>query len=518
MAIDPKLIDDLNSRRKKVILSGGQEKIDKRHEKGEMTARDRMGYLFEEGTFSEIGMHVRHNCHNFGMGKKEIPGDGVVSGFGLVDGRPVACAASDFLAQGGSLGYMHAMKIADAQKYALKAGIPMVTVNDSGGARLQEGVAALSGYAQVFYNNVLASGVVPQISMILGPCAGGAAYSPALTDFIIMRNSGNAGMYITGPKVIEQVTYEKCTMDDIGSAAIHATVSGNVHFVADSDAHAMDILKRLLSFLPSNNTEEPPHKLDTPLDLSADEGMSDLIPGDNRTPLDVQPIISRLVDNGDFLEVHKDFAKNVVVGFGRICGVVVGIIANQPNVKAGCLDIDSSDKAARFIRLCDCYSLPVVSLINSKGVAVPAVDEQAATIKATTQLLYAYAEATTAKVSIVTGNAIGQAYVAMGGKSNADVTYAWPGAVISALTPEAAVQVLYTDDLKADKKPALQSRAELEAKFAADVADGVAAAAAGMVDDVIDPAETRKYVIAALEMLSSKRESNPPKKHGNLPL
>ena len=370
----------------------------------------------------------------------------------------------------------------------------------------------------MFYNNVLASGVVPQISMILGPCAGGAAYSPALTDFIIMRNSGNAGMYITGPKVIEQVTYEKCTMDDIGSAAIHATVSGNVHFVADSDAHAMDILKRLLSFLPSNNTEEPPHKLDTPLDLSADEGMSDLIPGDNRTPLDVQPIISRLVDNGDFLEVHKDFAKNVVVGFGRICGVVVGIIANQPNVKAGCLDIDSSDKAARFIRLCDCYSLPVVSLINSKGVAVPAVDEQAATIKATTQLLYAYAEATTAKVSIVTGNAIGQAYVAMGGKSNADVTYAWPGAVISALTPEAAVQVLYTDDLKADKKPALQSRAELEAKFAADVADGVAAAAAGMVDDVIDPAETRKYVIAALEMLSSKRESNPPKKHGNLPL
>ena len=235
MAIDPKLIDDLNSRRKKVILSGGQEKIDKRHEKGEMTARDRMGYLFEEGTFSEIGMHVRHNCHNFGMGKKEIPGDGVVSGFGLVDGRPVACAASDFLAQGGSLGYMHAMKIADAQKYALKAGIPMVTVNDSGGARLQEGVAALSGYAQVFYNNVLASGVVPQISMILGPCAGGAAYSPALTDFIIMRNSGNAGMYITGPKVIEQVTYEKCTMDDIGSAAIHATVSGTVTAIEERE-------------------------------------------------------------------------------------------------------------------------------------------------------------------------------------------------------------------------------------------------------------------------------------------
>ena len=351
MAIDPKLIDDLNSRRKKVILSGGQEKIDKRHEKGEMTARDRMGYLFEEGTFSEIGMHVRHNCHNFGMGKKEIPGDGVVSGFGLVNGRPVACAASDFLAQGGSLGYMHAMKIADAQKYALKAGIPMVTVNDSGGARLQEGVAALSGYAQVFYNNVLASGVVPQISMILGPCAGGAAYSPALTDFIIMRNSGNAGMYITGPKVIEQVTYEKCTMDDIGSAAIHATVSGNVHFVADSDAHAMDILKRLLSFLPSNNTEEPPHKLDTPLDLSADEGMSDLIPGDNRTPLDVQPIISRLVDDLLFL-VRLDIDPLQVgqeeISLSSMCKDLEAEVNNLPQISAVDFQTSVPQKDALF--------------------------------------------------------------------------------------------------------------------------------------------------------------------------
>ena len=476
MAIDPKLIDDLNSRRKKVILSGGQEKIDKRHEKGEMTARDRMGYLFEEGTFSEIGMHVRHNCHNFGMGKKEIPGDGVVSGFGLVDGRPVACAASDFLAQGGSLGYMHAMKIADAQKYALKAGIPMVTVNDSGGARLQEGVAALSGYAQVFYNNVLASGVVPQISMILGPCAGGAAYSPALTDFIIMRNSGNAGMYITGPKVIEQVTYEKCTMDDIGSAAIHATVSGNVHFVADSDAHAMDILKRLLSFLPSNNTEEPPHKLDTPLDLSADEGMSDLIPGDNRTPLDVQPIISRLVDNGDFLEVHKDFAKNVVVGFGRICGVVVGIIANQ---------------------------------------------ERGGIIRHGAKLIFAYSQATVPKVTLIMRKAYGGAYIAMCCKDlGADAVFAWPGAEIAVMGAEGAVPVLYGRELKAVEDPAEKAKrqGELLEEYREAFYNPYVAAGMGQITEVINPEETRAKIAFALRTLLNKKEVRPAKKHGNIPL
>ena len=521
MAIDPKLIDDLNSRRKKVILSGGQEKIDKRHEKGEMTARDRMGYLFEEGTFSEIGMHVRHNCHNFGMGKKEIPGDGVVSGFGLVDGRPVACAASDFLAQGGSLGYMHAMKIADAQKYALKAGIPMVTVNDSGGARLQEGVAALSGYAQVFYNNVLASGVVPQISMILGPCAGGAAYSPALTDFIIMRNSGNAGMYITGPKVIEQVTYEKCTMDDIGSAAIHATVSGNVHFVADSDAHAMDILKRLLSFLPSNNTEEPPHKLDTPLDLSADEGMSDLIPGDNRTPLDVQPIISRLVDNGDFLEVHKDFAKNVVVGFGRICGVVVGIIANQPNVKAGCLDIDSSDKAARFIRFCNAFNIPLVNLVDVPGFLPGKNQERGGIIRHGAKLIFAYSQATVPKVTLIMRKAYGGAYIAMCCKDlGADAVFAWPGAEIAVMGAEGAVPVLYGRELKAVEDPAEKAKrqGELLEEYREAFYNPYVAAGMGQITEVINPEETRAKIAFALRTLLNKKEVRPAKKHGNIPL
>lgn len=405
-------------------------------------------------------MHVRTTATTSAWKRRKSPANGVVSGFGLVNGRPVACAASDFLAQGGSLGYMHAMKIADAQKYSLKAGIPMVTVNDSGGARLQEGVAALSGYAQVFYNNVLASGVVPQISMILGPCAGGAAYSPALTDFIIMRNSGNAGMYITGPKVIEQVTYEKCTMDDIGSAAIHASVSGNVHFVADSDAHALDILKRLLSFLPANNTEEPPHKLDTPLDLSMDGGMNDLIPSDNRTPLDVQPIISRLVDNGDFLEVQKDFAKNIVVGFGRICGVVVGIIANQPNVKAGCLDIDSSDKAARFIRFCNAFNTPLVNLVDVPGFLPGKNQERGGIIRHGAKLIFAYSQSTVPKVTLIMRKAYGGAYIAMCCKDlGADAVFAWPGAEIAVMGAEGAVPVLYGRELKAVEDPAEKAKA-----------------------------------------------------------
>ena len=406
-------------------------------------------------------------------------------------------------------------------KGMLKNGIPMVTVNDSGGARLQEGVAALSGYAQVFYNNVLASGVVPQISMILGPCAGGAAYSPALTDFIIMRNSGNAGMYITGPKVIEQVTYEKCTMDDIGSAAIHATVSGNVHFVADSDAHAMDILKRLLSFLPSNNTEEPPHKLDTPLDLSADEGMSDLIPGDNRTPLDVQPIISRLVDNGDFLEVHKDFAKNVVVGFGRICGVVVGIIANQPNVKAGCLDIDSSDKAARFIRFCNAFNIPLVNLVDVPGFLPGKNQERGGIIRHGAKLIFAYSQATVPKVTLIMRKAYGGAYIAMCCKDlGADAVFAWPGAEIAVMGAEGAVPVLYGRELKAVEDPAEKAKrqGELLEEYREAFYNPYVAAGMGQITEVINPEETRAKIAFALRTLLNKKEVRPAKKHGNIPL
>ncbi len=521
MPIDPKLLDDLRVRREKVMLSGGQDKIDKRHEKGELTARDRMNSLFEEGSFTEIGMHTTHNCHNFGMERKYIPGDGVISGFGLVNGRPVACAASDFLAQGGSLGYMHARKIADAQSYALKAGIPMVTMNDSGGARLQEGVAALSGFGTIFHQNVLASGVVPQISMILGPCAGGAAYSPALTDFIIMRKTGNAGMYITGPKVIEQVTYEKCTMDEIGSAAIHASVSGNVHFVADSDEHAIAILKHLLTYLPSNNTEDPPHELGHPLDLGADPGMNDIIPEDNRTPLDVQKVIAHLVDEGSFFEVQRDFAPNVVVGFGRICGVVVGIIANQPNVKAGCLDIDASDKAARFIRFCNAFNTPLVNLVDVPGFLPGKHQERGGIIRHGAKMIFAYSSATVPKVTVILRKAYGGAYIAMCCKDlGADAVYAWPGAEIAVMGAEGAVPVLYGRELKEIEDPAAKAarQSELLSEYREAFYNPYAAAALDMVTDVINPAETRARVALTLRTLLNKKETRPAKKHGNIPL
>lgn len=521
MPIDPKLLDDLKARREKVILSGGQEKLDKRHEKGELSARERMAELFEDGTFTEIGMHTVHNCHNFGMDKKYIPGDGVVSGFGLVNGRPVACAASDFLAQGGSLGYMHAQKIADAQNYALRAGIPVVAMYDSGGARLQEGVASLSGFGTIFYRNVLASGVVPQISLILGPCAGGAAYSPALTDFIIMRRTGNAGMYITGPKVIEQVTYEKCTMDDIGSADMHASVSGNAHFVAESDEHAVEILKSLLSYLPANNAEEPPHDLNCSLDIASDPGMNDIIPDDNRKPMDVKKVIEHLVDENSFLEVHRDFAKNVVVGFARICGVVVGIIANQPNVKAGCLDIDAADKAARFIRFCNAFNTPLVNLVDVPGFLPGKNQERGGIIRHGAKMIFAYSSATVPKVTVILRKAYGGAYIAMCCKElGADAVYAWPGAEIAVMGAEGAVPVLYGRELKGIEDPAAQSarQAELLGEYREAFYNPYAAAALDMVTDVIDPAETRARVALTLRTLLNKKETRPAKKHGNMPL
>ncbi len=521
MAIDPKLIEDLESRREKVILSGGQEKIDKRHAKGDWTARERVSCLFDSDSFTEIGMHTRHHCSNFGMQKKYIPGEGVVCGFGLVDGRPVAAASSDFLAQGGSLGYMHAMKIADAQQYAIKGGMPIIQINDSGGARLQEGVEALSGYSTVFYNNVAASGVVPQISLILGPCAGGAAYSPALTDFIIIRQGGSAGMYITGPKVIEQVTYEKCTMDEIGSAAVHASVSGNAHFVASSDEHAIQIAKALLSYLPSNNTENPPHKLDTPLDTADDEGMNDIIPESNNTPLDVQKVIKRICDKESFLEVHADFAKNVVVGFARICGVVVGIIANQPAVKAGCLDIDASDKAARFIRCCNCFSIPIVNLVDVPGFLPGKQQERGGIIRHGAKMIFAYASATVPKITMILRKAYGGAYIAMCNKDlGADVVLAWPTAEIAVMGAQGAIPVLYGRELNAIEDPAAKAarQQELLDEYTQAFYNPYAAAAANQVTEVINPKETRARIAIALRTLLNKREVRPAKKHGNMPL
>lgn len=521
MAIDPKLLEELEIRRRKIVMSGGQEKIDKRHEKGDWTARERISCLFDAGSFTEIGMHTRHHCNNFGMQKKEIPGEGIVSGFGLVDGRPVAAVSADFMAQGGSLGYMHAQKICDAQRYALKAGFPIIQINDSGGARLQEGVESLAGFADVFYNNVAASGVVPQISLILGPCAGGAAYSPALTDFIIIRQGGAAGMYITGPKVIEQVTYEQCTMEEIGGAAVHSTVSGNAHFVAESDEDAIAIAKRLLTYLPSNNAQEPPHQLDTPLDMADDEGMNDIIPENNNTPLDMQKVISHLVDEGSLMEVHANFAGNVIVGFARICGVVVGIIANQPAVKAGCLDIDASDKAARFIRCCDSFNIPLVNLVDVPGFLPGKQQERGGIIRHGAKMIFAYASATVPKVTMILRKAYGGAYIAMCSKGlGADAVFAWPCAEIAVMGAQGAVPVLYNRELKAieNQEARVSRQKELLEEYTEAFYNPYAAAASDQVTEIINPKETRARIALTLRTLLNKRETRPAKKHGNMPL
>ena len=521
MPINPKLLEELENRRNRIAYGCGQEKIDKRHANGDWTARERLGSLFDSGSFTEIGMHTRHHCSNFGMQNKEIPGDGIVSGFGLVDGRPVAAVSADFLAQGGSLGYMHAQKICDAQRYALKAGMPVIQMNDSGGARLQEGVEALTGFADVFYNNVAASGVVPQISLILGPCAGGAAYSPALTDFIIIRRGGAAGMYITGPKVIEQVTYEKCTMDEIGAADVHATVSGNAHFVANSDEEAISIAKKLLTYLPSNNAENPPHNLSFPLDVSDDEQMNAIIPENNSLPLDMKQVIDRLVDLDSFMEVHAGFAQNVIVGFARICGVVVGIIANQPAVKAGCLDIDASDKAARFIRCCDSFNIPLVNLVDVPGFLPGKQQERGGIIRHGAKMIFAYSSATVPKVTLVLRKAYGGAYIAMCCKGlGADAVYAWPCAEIAVMGAQGAVPILYGRELKAIEDPAAREarRQELQAEYMDTFYNPYAAAASDQVTEIINPKESRAKIALTLRTLLSKRETRPAKKHGNMPL
>ena len=521
MAIDPKLLEELESRRNKIKYAATPEKYEARHAKGDWTARERMSCLFDAGSFCEIGMHTKHHCSNFGMLKKDIPGDGIVTGYGLVNGRPVAATAADFLAQGGSLGYMHAQKICDAQQYALKAGMPIIQINDSGGARLQEGVDSLTGFANVFYNNVAASGVVPQISLILGPCAGGAAYSPALTDFIIIRKGGAAGMYITGPKVIEQVTYEQCTMEEIGGAAVHSSVSGNAHFVAETDEHAISIAKQLLTYLPSNNAQEPPHDLSQPLDIAPQEGMNDIIPDNNNTPLDVQKVIARLVDEGSFLEVHANFAGNVVVGFGRICGVVVGIIANQPAVKAGCLDIDASDKAARFIRCCDAFNIPLVSLVDVPGFLPGKQQERGGIIRHGAKMIYAYSSASVPKVTLIMRKAYGGAYIAMCSKGlGADAVFAWPSAEIAVMGAAGAVQILYGRELKAIEDDAARAarQKELVGEYEQAFSNPYAAAASDQVTDIIDPKESRARIALTLRTLLSKREQHPAKKHGNMPL
>ena len=514
MAIKKELIEELEARREKVLAGGGKDKLEARRKKGLMTARDRLDNLFQAGTFMEFGMHAQHACHNFGMEKKELPADGVVTGTGYVGGRPVAAYSEDFTVAGGSLGAMHAQKIVNIMDYAQQSGMPVVCFNDSGGARIQEGVESLSGYGKVFFKNVYLSGVVPQIAVIAGPCAGGAAYSPALTDFQVMVKD-QANMFITGPEVIFAATGQKCTMAEVGSAAAHATISGNIHFVADNDAHALVIVKKLLSFIPSNNIMDPPHDLTQPLVLDEDPGMDELVPEDSKNPINVKDVIGRLVDNADFLEVQMDFAKNIVVGFGRIQGIVVGIIANQSAVKAGAIDIDASDKAARFIRFCNIFNIPIVTLVDTGGFLPGVAQERGGIIRHGAKMLFAYGAATVPKITVILRKAYGGAYLAMCSQDlGADLVFAWPTAEIAVMGAEGAVKILYKREI--DKDPACADK--LIADYRAKFASPYQAAGKGLITDVIRPAQTRAMVAMALRNTLSKRETRPPKKHGNIPL
>ena len=517
MPIPKHFLDQLQQRRTEARAGGGEDKLEGRRKKGVMTARDRLAELFQAGTFQEWGMHADHDCHNFGMEKKTLVGDGVVTGTGLVDGRLTAAFSQDFTVSGGSLGRIHSKKICDLMDYALKVGCPLIGFNDSGGARIQEGDDSLSGYGQVFFRNVLVSGVVPQIAIVAGPCAGGAAYSPALMDFIIMVK-GTSQMFICGPEVIQAVTGQKCTMDEIGSAMAHATTSGNIHFVADNDAHAVQIAKKILSFIPANNLHDPPHQPTAQLDLSVDPTMDTLVPENAKEPIDIHKVIGRLVDNADFLEVHALWARNIVVGFGRIQGVVVGIIANNPTVKAGTLDIDSSDKGARFIRFCNVFNIPIVTLVDVPGFMPGVQQERGGIIRHGAKMLFAYASATVPKITVILRKAYGGAYLAMcSSDMGADMVYAWPSAEIAVMGADGAVKILYRREIAAAKDPKAKE-AELVAEYREKFCSPYEAAKKAMITDVIAPSETRSIVSLALRNTLTKRETRPPKKHGTIPL
>ena len=514
MAISQKLLNDLAARRREIEAGGGEDKLQARRDKGLMTARDRINALFQPGTFLEFGMHAEHSCRNFGMEKKKLPADAVVTGTGMVDGRPVAAFSQDFTVAGGSLGAIHAQKIVDLMDYAVRAGMPVVAFNDSGGARIQEAVESLSGYGKVFFKNVYLSGVVPQIAVIAGPCAGGAAYSPALMDFLIMVKD-TANMFICGPDVIHAATGQKCTMEEVGSTMAHATISGNIHFVAENDAHAVALVKKLLSYLPSNNILDPPHDLAMPLDLSPDLVMNELVPEDSKIPLDVVQVIERLVDGGDFFEVQAGWARNLVVGFARIQGVVVGMVANQAAVKAGTLDIDASDKGARFIRFCNIFNIPIVTLVDVPGFLPGLGQERGGIIRHGAKMLFAYGAATVPKITVILRKAYGGAYLAMCSQDlGADFVYAWPTAEIAVMGAEGAVRILFKREIESDPSKESELVAEYRQKFASPYQ----AASKAMITDVIEPAQTRAVVSMALRNTLSKRETRPPKKHGNIPL
>lgn len=517
MAIDPKLLQELKDRRTEALAGGGKEKVAKRHEKGLLTARERLLRLFDDNTFQEFGLHAQHSCKSFGMEKKKLPADGVVTGTGYVDGRPVAAFAHDFTVGGGALGQVHAKKVCDLMDYAIKAGMPIVGVNDSGGARIQEGVYSLSGYGQIFFRNVQCSGLVPQIAIIAGPCAGGAAYSPALTDFLIMTRE-NANMFICGPQVIKAATGENAELAQFATADAHASVSGNIHLIAEDDGHAIELAQTLMSYLPSNNLDDPPHQPTERLSIDPVKKFNELVPADSKSPFDVKEVIDTLVDKESFFEIMPDFAPNLVTGFARIDGVVVGIVGNQPKVKAGCLDIDASDKGARFIRVCNIYQVPIVTLVDVPGFFPGLAQERGGIIRHGAKMLFAYASTTVPKITVIMRKAYGGAYLAMCSSDlGADLVFAWPSSEIAVMGADGAVGIVFSKTIKEADDPEAK-RQELVENYRDEFASPYQAAANALITDVIEPAQTRGSVSLGLRSLLSKRETRPPKKHGNIPL
>ena len=511
------LIEDLYKRKERIEKMGGDERIKKQHDAGKLTARERIELLLDPGSFVEINPFVEKRNTDFGLDKVYLPADGVITGYGTIDGTPVAVFAQDFTVMGGSLGEMHGFKIAYLLDFAAKVGIPVIGLNDSGGARIQEGVDALKGYGDIFYRNSIYSGVIPQITVIMGPNAGGAVYSPAIGDFIIQTKNPNAYMFITGPRVIKTVTGEEVTPQELGGWEAHAMKSGNVHLVAEDDEDALRLVRKLISYLPLNNLEDPPRVEtgDDPARLTPE--ITDIIPDDPTKPYDVRDVIQAIVDNGEFFEIHQYFAPNAVVGFARIDGRTVGIVANNPKFYAGCLDIDSSDKIARFVRFCDCFNIPILTLVDVPGYLPGVQQEYGGIIRHGAKVLYAYSEATVPLVTIILRKAYGGAYLAMGSKHlGADIVYAYPTAEIAVMGPEGAAEIVFRKEIKAAEDPqkVLQEKIqEYRAKFA----NPYRAAARGYIDDVIDPKYTRVKVVSALRILETKREKLPPKKHDNMP-
>ncbi|MEE1022917.1 MAG: acyl-CoA carboxylase subunit beta [Muribaculaceae bacterium] len=510
-------IQELIEKRAEARLGGGEKAIEKQHARGKYTARERIAQLLDEGSFEELDMFVTHRCTNFGQDKKHFLGDGVVTGYGTIDGRLVYVFAQDFTVFGGSLSETMAQKICKVMDLAMKMGAPVIGLNDSGGARIQEGINALAGYAEIFERNILASGVVPQISAILGPCAGGAVYSPALTDFTIMTK-GISYMFLTGPTVVKTVTGEDVTQEQLGGASVHSTKSGVTHFAAEDGEEALKIIRQLMSYIPQNNLEETPlQECNDPIDRYADE-LNSIIPDSVKRSYDMYDVISAIVDNGEFLEVQRDYAKNIIIGFARMNGQAVGVVANQPKVLAGVLDSNASRKGARFVRFCDAFNIPLVTLVDVPGFLPGTGQEYNGVILHGAKLLYAYGEATVPKVTVTLRKSYGGSHIVMSCKQlRGDMNYAWPTAEIAVMGAEGAVGVLYAKDLKAAADPAALKK-EKEDEYTKLFANPYQAAKYGYIDDVIEPRNTRFRVIRALQMLATKKETNPAKKHGNIPL